>query len=83
MTIIRVTKNSLQPNLTSRLTKMKPKRFSVVNHHNGFFAYIKKKKTKGNPAYLILRAGYTKILSIFRILQNYYYLFNISIITSS
>lgn len=51
---------------------MKPKRFSVVNHHNGFFAYIKKKKTEGNPAYLVLRAGYTKILSIFKILQNYY-----------
>lgn len=58
MIIIRVTKNSLHPNVDLQAHKMKPKRFSV-NHRNEFFAHIKKKRE--NPAYFVLRARSIKI----------------------
>ena len=66
MTIIRVTKNSLQPNVDLQAYKNEVKEILSSKSPQWIFAYIKKKKkkTKGNPAYMILRAGYTKILSI-------------------
>ena len=65
MTIIRVTKNSLQPNVDLQAYKNEVKEILSSKSPQWIFAYIKKKKkSKGNPAYMILRAGYTKILSI-------------------